>query len=208
MPTFIAAAHRAFPGAALRERGLDQILPAEQDSGTLRPAQPLAPGEAEQVDAHPRVGLQVLDWRDARGIVEQQRHAGLLGDGERGLQVVAEPRGVDHRRAIGERGGEIVDAADDDELRAGEPDGAVEGAPSAEHHDFVLQAGGVGQLPHLFRIGPAMQPAVAAAIAPAAPEVTMPDSAPDSSASFRPAACWSSKMSTKCWAASSMALRT
>ena len=49
--------------------------------------------------------------------------------------------------------GEIVDAADDDQLRAGQPDGAVEGAASAQHHDFVLHAGGVGQLPDLVRIG-------------------------------------------------------
>ena len=55
---------------------------------------------------------------------------------------------------------------------------------------------------------PAMQPAVAAAMAPAAPEVTMPDSAPDSCANFLPAACCSSKISTKCRAASSMARRT
>jgi hypothetical protein len=55
---------------------------------------------------------------------------------------------------------------------------------------------------------PAMHPAVAAAMAPAAPELTMPDSAPDNSASFRPAAFCSSKMSTKWWAASSMARRT
>ena len=60
----------------------------------------------------------------------------------------------------------------------------------------------------LFGSVPAMQPAVAAAIAPAAPEVTMPDSAPDSCASFRPAAFCSSKMSTKCWAASAIARLT
>ena len=49
--------------------------------------------------------------------------------------------------------GEIVDTADDHELRAGQPDRTVKGAASAEHDHFVLHAGGVGQLPHLVRIG-------------------------------------------------------
>ena len=52
---------------------------------------------------------------------------------------------------------------------------------------------------------PAMQAAVAAAMAPAEPEVTMPDSAPVSSDRRRPTARWSSSMFTKyslasCWA--------
>jgi len=50
--------------------------------------------------------------------------------------------------------------------------------------------------------------AVADAIAPAAPEVTMPDSAPESSASRFPAARCSSKISTKCFEASCFAART
>ena len=59
-----------------------------------------------------------------------------------------------------------------------------------------------------FGSSPPMQAAVPAAMAPAAPEVTIPDSAPESSASFRPAASCSSNMSTKCFPAASAARRT
>ena len=52
---------------------------------------------------------------------------------------------------------------------------------------------------------PAMHPAVAAAIAPAAPDVTMPDSAPVSSDNFRPAPRCSSIIFTKYCAASTWA---
>ena len=51
-----------------------------------------------------------------------------------------------------------------------------------------------------------MQAAVAAAIAPAAPEVTMPDSAPVNSAKRRPTARCKSSMLTKYCAASSLGL--
>ena len=63
--------------------------------------------------------------------------------------------------------------------------------------DFTLQAGCVGQLPDIFRIGPGDAAAVAEAIAPAEPEVTIPDSAPESFARSRPAAACNSNMSTK-----------
>ena len=55
---------------------------------------------------------------------------------------------------------------------------------------------------------PAMQAAVAAAMAPAEPEVTMPDSAPVSSDRRRPTARWRSSMFTKYSPASSWAWRT
>ncbi len=40
----------------------------------------------------------------------------------------------------------------ENELGSGEADGVVESAAAADHDDFVLQAGGVGKLPNIFRI--------------------------------------------------------
>ena len=77
----------------------------------------------------------------------------------------------------------------------------------AERRHLMIEAGtGVGK--SFAYLVPAMQAAAAEAIAPAEPEVTIPDSAPESSARRLPAPRCSSKMSTKCFAASCLATRT
>ena len=48
---------------------------------------------------------------------------------------------------------EIVHGVGDDQLGAGEAEGAVEGAAAAQHDDFALHAGGIGQLVDLFGVG-------------------------------------------------------
>ena len=86
---------------------------------------------------------------------------------------------------------------------------ALSKALLSPHHDhFMFQAGGIGQLPECLSSVPAMQAAVAAAIAPAAPEVTIPDSAPVNSAKPSAHPRCNSSMLTKCCAASTWAWRT
>ena len=48
---------------------------------------------------------------------------------------------------------QIVDGMRDDQLAAGEAEGAVEGVAATQHDDLVLHAGGVGQLTDILRIG-------------------------------------------------------
>ena len=50
--------------------------------------------------------------------------------------------------------GNIVGLIDEDQLCAGQTDGAVKRAAAANHDHFVFQPGGIGQLPNFLRIAP------------------------------------------------------
>ena len=113
----------------------------------------------------------------------------LFCDGGFAFEFVVRDRWCRSWRCSVDGIGDIVGLFDEDQLRAGEPDGAVESAAAADHDDFVFQSGGIGQLPDFLADRcPPCRLAVAAAMAPAAPEVMIPDSAPVSSANLRPTA--------------------
>src|SRR5437016_13939559 len=94
------------------------------------------------------------------------------------------------------------------QLGSREPNGIVKSTPAAHHDDFILQSVVSGSCQIYFGSLPAMHAAAADAIAPAAPEVTMPASAPVNSARRRLAACCNSNMLTKYSAASRCAACT
>ena len=66
---------------------------------------------------------------------------------------LAQRGGVDHGGVLIDGAANLIVRAREHQLCAGQPDGAVERAAPAVHDDFVLEAGGVGELPDLGGIG-------------------------------------------------------
>src|SRR5437868_8502750 len=124
------------------------------------------------------------------------------------LAFCAEIGGVDHGGVFADRVNEFFRGESENQLCASQADCAVECAPSSHHDHFMLQPGRIGKLPDVLVIGAGHARGVAAAIAPAAPEVMNPDSAPVNSDKRLPTARCNSSMLTKCCAASTCACRT
>src|SRR5262249_40141112 len=146
------AADGAFPRRAVAKRGIDQVLAAEQDAAALRTLESFAAGEAVEIDLHLGVEREIVRWRNTGGVVEKHGDVVRLGSGEIGGEFVAEVGGVDHRGLFVDGVGDFVGVFDEDEFGAGEADGVVKGAAAADHDDFVLHSGGVGELPDFLGI--------------------------------------------------------
>jgi hypothetical protein len=116
-------------------------------AGALRAGESLAAAEAVEIDTHLRIFRQILNGRDACGVVEQKRDAFVARNRERLFQPFSKRGGVHHGGAFVERGLLFVVGACEDEFSAREPDGVVKRAAPAEHDHFVLEAGRVGKLP-------------------------------------------------------------
>jgi len=144
-----------------------------------------------------RVKLYVFNRRDSSCIIEQHRDAVLFGDRCSARSSVSKVAGVDHRGVL------LIEFAISSAVSASTSLApvsrmALSNAPSAaDPDDFVFQSSGVGSCQIYFASLPAMQAAVAEAIAPAAPDVTIPAFSASNSASRRLAACCSSNMLTK-----------
>ena len=74
---FLVHLHATADGVAVGRRvgarGGDEVLAPEQQAGALRPADALAAGEDDEVEAHRRVLPQVLDRRHVGGAVVHRR---------------------------------------------------------------------------------------------------------------------------------------
>ena len=68
----------------------------EKHSAALRPPQSLPARKSVEVNSHACVQLGIVSRRNARCIVEQQRHLMVFRDREFLLQLIAKVRGVDH----------------------------------------------------------------------------------------------------------------
>src|SRR5215475_5131100 len=67
-------------GARIEGRRTDQVAPAREDPGALRPANPLATAHDHQVGAVAEIAEEILTGRDHRGDIDEHRHAARVGD--------------------------------------------------------------------------------------------------------------------------------
>ena len=77
----------------------------------------------------------------------------IFSDGQFLLKFVAKIGGVDHGGAFVDGVGEFFGRVGENQLGAGQPDGAVKRAPAADHDHFMFQSRRVRKLPDGFVIG-------------------------------------------------------
>src|SRR5262249_44450876 len=98
---FFADLHGTADGALIRaavaQCRVNQVFTAEKHAAALRPAQAFSAREGVQIELHFRVQLDVVDRWNAGGIIKQQWHATVFGDGSLARQLVAEIGGINHR---------------------------------------------------------------------------------------------------------------
>ena len=136
----------------------DEVLPAEQQAGALRSADPLAAGERHQIEAHAGVLPQVLDRRHVGGRVVQRRNGVLLSKlGE--LRVLNPPFLVvvvveeHHRGLVAHRPLEILARLDLHQPDAAVADGVLVPETVGLLHDNVaLHAGEIRQIANLLSV--------------------------------------------------------
>ena len=153
----------------LQGGGHDEVAPAGEDAGALRPVERLAAGEGHQVGADLDEAAQVGLRRQLRGRVDDHRHTGGVrdlhdlgqwragrgvGDVEHGGGPVGDGVGDLPAFGIAHAGAGIaVRQPDLDQAHAGGAHRVViEVALAAHHDDLVLHAGGVGQARHPARL--------------------------------------------------------
>ena len=69
---FHGPAYGAFPGTAVGQSCFDQSFSAQQDAGTLWPAQTLSAAETIEINAHFCVAAEIVKRGNARCIIQQQ----------------------------------------------------------------------------------------------------------------------------------------
>ena len=147
----------------LQRHRADEVGPAGQNAGSLRPAQCLAAGERHQVGALGDEPPQVFRWRQRGGGVYEHGHVVIMGDlrdgGQRQRVGCCHHRPQHARGAAGDRGGKLPRLgrprrrmAQAAYLHQPDAHGAyrvvVAVAVYALHDHFVLQAACVRQAVH------------------------------------------------------------
>jgi hypothetical protein len=81
---------------AIGNGGFNEIFAPQQNPRTLRPHQAFAAAESIEIALHFGIKPKVVDGRDVRGIIQQQRNLEGLGDGYLFFKTGAEAGGLDH----------------------------------------------------------------------------------------------------------------
>ena len=162
----------------------DEIGAAGEEAGILRTAQTLAAAEDDQIGAPASPLPQVIDGRDGRGGVDDDRHLPGMGDGDNGREIESAGVGVagidveNSRRLWGDsllqflRLGPLR-GADFDQPAAGDAEHLVViDAVGAVDDDLVRHPVAVGESADALGSLPAMQAAAAMTMAAAEPQVT------------------------------------
>ena len=158
-------------GALIEGSRIHKVVAAHQQARILRPPQPLAAAEGDQVCAHFGVPGKVLCGRQLGRRIHEQRNARLPRDGDafferhfaaRGVRLVAKlaevsvgDQEIEHRRVAGDSALQLVLMHDGDHAGASRlalPHPAR--VMQLLHHDLVFHAIGEWQAMHFVRISP------------------------------------------------------